>query len=122
MKTGCFIKSLIVATIVIASITYIVTNKFDDWVKKPIQDFAFNIALEEFNEEIETIPNSQNKETLIKMVESFVEDLRKVDKINMNNLDKVGKMLNNVISDSDISMDELNEIKSTMEEFLKNEK
>lgn len=122
MKTGCFIKSLIIATIVIASITYIVTNKFDDWVKKTIQDFAFNIALEEFNEEIETIPNSQNKETLIKMVESFVEDLRKVDKINMNNLDKVGKMLNNVISDSDISMDELNEIKSTMEEFLKNEK
>lgn len=122
MKTGCFIKSLIIATIVIASITYIVTNKFDDWVKKTIQDFAFNIALEEFNEEIETIPNSQNKETLIKMVESFVEDVRKVDKINMNNLDKVGKMLNNVISDSDISMDELNEIKSTMEEFLKNEK
>lgn len=122
MKTGCFIKSLIIATIVIASITYIVTNKFDDWVKKPIQDFAFNIALEEFNEEIETIPNSQNKETLIKMVESFVEDLRKVDNINMNNLDKVGKMLNKVISDSDISMDELNEIKSTMEEFLKNEK
>lgn len=122
MKTGCFIKSLIIATIVIASITYIVTNKFDDWVKKPIQDFAFNIALEEFNEEIETIPNSQNKETLIKMVESFIVDLRKVDNINMNNLDKVGKMLNNVISDSDISMDELNEIKSTMEEFLKNEK
>ncbi|MDP2302990.1 MAG: hypothetical protein Q8N03_11275 [Ignavibacteria bacterium] len=122
MKTGCFVKSLIIATIFLAAIIYIVTNKFDDFVKKPIQDFALNFALSEFNEKFDKIPETPQKLELDSLINSFAISIRDIKTIEMSKLEKLGVALNKSLKDSEISKDEISEIKSLIEEILRYEK
>jgi hypothetical protein len=122
MKTGCFVKSLIIATIFLAAIIYIMTNKFDDFIKKPIQDFAINFALGEFNEKFENIPDTAQKEELDSIIKSFSNNLRDIKTIEMSKLENLGNTLNKSLIDSEISKNEISEIKSLIEEILRNEK
>jgi hypothetical protein len=122
MKTGCFVKTLIISTIFLAVIIYIVTNKFDDFVKKPIQDFAINIALDEFYEKFEKLPETPQKEDLDSLIKHFTTDIRELKTIEMSTLEKLGIKLNKSLDDKKISTSEIVEIKSLIEEILQNEK
>lgn len=119
---GCFVKILIVSTIVIAAVVYVFTNKFDEYIKTPVQNFVIEFALGDVKDELKSVADSKAKEELISTIDNFSNDVRGLESINYDKLQVVAVNLSKIMEDKVISQSEVVEIKSIIEEVLQNEK
>ncbi len=115
MKKGCFLKSIIILTILVAVITYLAQNYFDDWVVKPGKGLLKNIALNDIQKRFETIKDTPEKDSLQLLINNYMES-----KIN-----QIGEEDDSLHSDSisirigdDFKLN-INKIKDTINYYLK---
>ncbi len=77
MKKGCFIKSVIILTIITAALLYIINNKFNQFIFNP----GKKIIIEQINSDLDYVKDSPEKDSLKTLIKNYVENMRSVKNI-----------------------------------------
>ncbi len=100
MKKGCFLKSIVVLTIIIAAILYLVEHKYKDLIVNPGKGLLKSIALTEVDKKFDNVKETPQKDSLQILIKEFVEN--KINKIGENkDSTKEGKKNINIKFDDD---------------------
>ena len=127
MKKGCFVKAIIVLTILVAAILYIVQNHLDT-ILTPGKKTLKKLALSGVENDLAYVKSGPEKDSLLVLLNDYID--RKFDKIknlsekNDENLEiNIDKFIDSisiyVIKDSLIDEEELSKIKIIINEDLK---
>ncbi len=73
MKKGCFLKSIIILTILLAAVLYLFEHHFDDLVIKPGKGILKDIAFKEITKKFDKVKESPEKDSLETLINKFVE-------------------------------------------------
>ncbi len=112
MKKGCFLKVIIILTILIAAVLYIVENHFNDFILKPGENIIKDLVFKDVNKKMEHIKNSPEKDSLKVLINSFVfHKLHKGNKLSSEEIEDLIDSIETTLNDSVISAAELNNLK-----------
>jgi hypothetical protein len=122
MKKGCFIKVVIILTIVVASVTYIIQNKFNDFIFKPGKKIILPIFVNEFKNKLNAVKDSPQKDSLNLLLKNYIEHSKNISDLSDDSLKPLQIKINNIISDSIVSQNELQDIKDFINLRFQNER
>ena len=111
MKKGCFIKGIIFLTIIVASITYIVQNKFNDFIFTPGKKIILPIFVNDFKKNLNYVKDSPQKDSLNLLIKNYLEGAKNIKDLSDSSLKPLVREIYNITSDSVISSSELKNIK-----------
>ena len=124
MKKGCFIKLVFIITILIASVLYIIQNKFDDIFLNPGKKLITELIEDNWETELGYITGSTEKDSLKSLLNFYVEGIKSVNDISEDKHEKLFELLEITFKDSLITKRELLElteiVKSLRNETTKN--
>ena len=127
MKKGCFVKTIIILTILIAAVLYFVQNHLDSLLK-PGKKIVKNLLLSEAENDLAYVKASPEKDSLFILFDEYLDKrLDKIKTLSDKNEEEVEININKVIdsinkymiTDSLIDEKELQEIKIILKEDLK---
>jgi tRNA C32,U32 (ribose-2'-O)-methylase TrmJ len=110
MKKGCFIKLVFIITILVASVLYIVKNKFDDIFLNPGKELITKLIEDNWETELGYITGSAEKDSLKSLLHFYVEGIKTVDAISEDKHENLFELLQNTFTDSLITKEELLEL------------
>jgi len=110
MKKGCFIKTVIIGTVLIAALAYIIENKLDDWVISPGKKFVLNEIIQNWDDELKYVSASPQKDSLKGLMNYYVENIELLDDVANEDEKSFTTELNSVLEDSIITKDELTKL------------
>ena len=122
MKKGCFIKGIIFLTIIVASITYIVQNKFNDFIFKPGKKIILPIFVNDFKKNLNYVTDSPQKDSLGLMIKDYLDDAKNIKALSDSSLKPLVREIYNITSDSVISTSELKNFKDFIKTRRQNER
>lgn len=120
MKPGCFLKSIIVLTIIVAAIAYIIQHKsglFFNHGKKLLTE-AF---MDEWDNDFDYVRDTPEKIKLEDSLRSFLDSLKLQEIPDDKKIDRITRMVRAAVTDSIISDSELKEITNNLKS-IKNER
>lgn len=120
MKSGCFLKSIIILTILIAAILYIVQHKSELFFK-PGKKIISGVFMDNWDKDFNFVKNTPEKSELRQSLKTFIDSLKMKDIPDEKELDKIALMVKAAAVDSIISASELKEISENLK-LLKNER
>ena len=124
MKKGCFIKLVFIITILIASVLYIIQNKFDDIFLNPGKKLITELIEDNWDTELGYITGSTEKDSLKSLLNFYVEGIKSVSDISEYKHEELFELLEITFTDSIITKEELLEltklVKSIRNETTKN--
>lgn len=124
MKKGCFLKLVFVITILIASVLYIVQNKFDDIFLNPGKKLITELIEDNWESELGYITGTEEKDSLKSLLHFYVDGIKTVSEISENKHEELLELLEITFNDSLITKKELSEltkiVKSLRNETKKN--
>ena len=113
MKKGCFLKIIIILTILIAAVLYIFENHFEDFILKPGENIIKDLVFTDINKKMEFVRNTPEKDSLKVLIDKFVSyKLHKEHKLNSEEFKDLIDSVSGALNDSIISLDELDNLKS----------
>lgn len=111
-KKGCFLKVIIVLTIVIAAILYIVQNHLDDVVINPAKKVISTFITNGVFKQLTYIKNTPEKDSLKILLNNYLKDkITKAKSLNTSDLDWLIDSIKVAVTDSLITKEDLNKIK-----------
>jgi ribosomal protein L19E len=102
MKKSCFIRSIIILTILTAVILYLVTHKFNEVVLNPGKSLIIN----QINRNLEYVKDSPEKDSLQALIKSYILGVKKVDNLSEASIGEFVDSLKVALSDSVIDKHE----------------
>jgi len=114
MRKSCFLKSVVILTILIGGLVYIIQYKIADWFVKPGKEFIVNEAIKNLDDELIYIPDLANKDSLKSLAEYFFKNVKSFKEI--VNLEKEIFMeeFQRTIADSIITDNEISNLTSIL--------
>ena len=110
MKKGCFIKSVVILTIIIAAAIYIIQNNFDDWFLEPGKKMLVKQIAENWKTEASFIKDSAQKDSVGIMLTYYFKNIKTMEEVvNLEN-DLFLLEFENVIEDSFVTENELSKL------------
>ena len=110
MKKGCFVKVIVVVTILVAAITYIIQNKFNEYLLGPSKKVIVPLFIENLNENIHYVKDSTEKDSLVNMVKNYINNAKDIKSFSDDYIKEFMKKIQSVSIDSVISKEDLKEI------------
>ena len=107
MKKGCFIKIVIFLTIIVASITYIFQNKFNDFIFIPGKKVILPIFINDFNKNLAYVKDGPKKDSLNLLIKNYLENSRNINELSEDSLKPFVREIYSIIADSTITSSEL---------------
>lgn len=120
MKKGCFLKLIIILTIVVAAILYLIQNKFDEYFLEPGKELALSIIENSWDEDLKYVKESVEKDSLKSLMKFYITELKSSAHIAKKS-DALIKYISATLEDSIIDMNELNSVRQLINESLQNE-
>jgi len=77
MRKSCFIRAIIILTILTAVILYLVTHKFNEVILNPGKSLIIN----RINRDLEYVKDSPEKDSLQILIKGYILGIKKVDNI-----------------------------------------
>lgn len=114
MRKNCFLKSVFILTVVIGALVYIIQYKLEDWVIKPGKKFLIHESIGNIDDELITITDSANKDSLKSLLKYFLENVKSVEEIVNLEEEKFEEELKIALSDSIISDSEISNLTSIL--------
>ena len=112
MKKGCFIKIIIVLTIIIAAILYILQNHLDDVVINPGKKLISDLIVGGIDDELNYIKETPEKDSLRFLLKEYLKDkISKTKEINTGDLNWIIDSIKVIVTDTLITQNNLNRIK-----------
>jgi hypothetical protein len=121
MKKGCFLQTVIIGTVLIASAVYIIENKFDEWFLKPGKELLLNEIVKNWDNDLKYIYESEQKDSLKKLLTYYVDNIKSIDELTTIDEKSFINAFDSVIEDSIISSEEISKLTSLVEKEI-NEK
>jgi hypothetical protein len=121
MKKGCFLKFIIIFTIIVASILYLVQNKFDELFLEPGKEILLSVLEKNWDDELEFIIDSEEKDSLKSLLSYFISGIESSDKLTTRSAEEIISYLELTFSDSLIDTEELSYITKLIKDAMKNE-
>ena len=110
MKKGCFIKLVFIITILVASVLYVVQNKFDDYFLKPGKKLLTELIEDNWETELGYITGTEEKDSLQSLLHFYVEGIKTVSEISEDKHEKLWDLIEITFKDSLITKEELSEL------------
>ena len=122
MKKGCFLRSIVILTIIIAAALYIIENKFDELFLEPGKKYLAEFVETGLKKDMEKIVDSPEKDSLSAMLKSYIDEIKESKKITFSSDegDSFKELFDDVSKDSMITKNELEKISNLLEK-IKNE-
>ena len=121
MKKGCFLKFIIIFTIVLASILYLVQNKFDELFLEPGKELVLSVIEENWNSELGYVNDSPEKDSLKTLLRLYISGIESTEYLSDERVEAVINYLEQTFKDSLIDYEELSHINKLIKYALKNE-
>ena len=121
MKKGCFLKFIIIFTIVLASILYLVQNKFDELFLEPGKELVLSVIEENWNSELDYVNDSPEKDSLKTLLRFYISGIESTEYLSDERAEAVINYLEQTFKDSLIDYEELSHINKLIKYALKNE-
>ena len=121
MKKGCFLQTVIIGTVLIASAVYIIENKFDEWFLKPGKELLLNEIVKNWDNDLKYIYESEQKDSLKKLLTYYVDNIKSIDELTTIDEKSFINAFDSVIEDSIISSEEISKLTSLVKKEI-NEK
>jgi hypothetical protein len=110
MKKGCFIKTVIIGTILIAVIVYVIENKLNDWVIKPGKQILLKEINKDWDVEFNYIHASPQKDSLKNLLNYYLVNIDSLSDFTPGDEKSFISELKSAIKDSIISNEELSNL------------
>lgn len=114
MKKGCFVKTIVILTIVVAAVLYIVENKFDDFVIKPGKKILTPLIEKELNKKTNELKYSPEKDSTIALIQDYFNNVKIKDITSGDKIDSIKDSIKKYFKDSLISKDEFKNLKKLL--------
>jgi hypothetical protein len=112
MKKGCFLKIVIIITILIAAILYIFENHFNDFILKPGENIIKDIVFKDINTKMKFVKATPEKDSLSVLINNFIHNkIHKEHKLESKELEVLTDSVETVLRDSLVSRNELDHLK-----------
>lgn len=125
MKPGCFLKSLIIGTILLGAIIYIISTKGQEWIINPVKETLVANAFESLPAEFKKIKDSKEKLVIVQKLDSLI-NLVKSDSvsatISFTRLEKFLEQLATYSQDSVLSRSEMEFLKKLSDDIVSTKK
>ncbi len=115
MKKSCFIKFIIIFTILLATVIYLFENKFSDIIIPGTENLVKPILLEELNDKLQALTPSTNKEELKKLLNENADKIINLDALENKQMENILSAIEIVVEDNIIDDTELNYLKNLFE-------
>lgn len=113
MKPGCFLKSIIILTILVAAIMYIVQHRSRLFFE-PGKKIITGLLNDNLDKEFRYVKDTPEKARLKGMLESYVKSLKFESIPEDNKIDKIVALIKAAAKDSVITGSELDEISNNL--------
>ncbi len=120
MKPGCFLKSIILLTIIVAAILYIIQHKSELFFE-PGKKIIAGAFTEDWDKQFNFVKDTPEKSELRKTLKAYIDSLKINDIPDDNAVDRIAGMVKTAASDSIFSADEIKEISQKLK-MIKNER
>lgn len=110
MKKGCFLKLVVIITILVASVLYIIQNKFDDIFLNPGKKLITELIEDKWETELVYITDTVEKDSLKMLLQFYVKGINTVDEISEDKLEELFELLEITFNDSLITKKELSKL------------
>ena len=121
MKKSCFLKFIIIFTIVLAAIIYLVQNKFDELFLEQGKEFVISVIEENWNHELGYVTDSPEKDSLKTLMSFYISSIQSTGNLSDERTEAVIDYLEQTFKDSLIEIEELSHINKLIKYALKNE-
>lgn len=112
MKKGCFIKTIIILTILTAAVIYLVKNNWQEWVVRPGKKIVVDLAMNSVEKELKQVQTSALKDSLVSEMKLFLENkFNKTDELSDKDLSFIAGSLKAASFDSVITETEFRNLK-----------
>ena len=112
MKKGCFLKSVIVLTIIVASIAYLIQFKSKGLFFEPGKKMLASWFADDFKKNIDFVIQSPQKDSLNLLIKSFIESAEDFKDLSEDPLQDFLRTVDGIISDSVITSNELDNLRN----------
>jgi len=121
LKKSCFLKFIIIFTIVLAAIIYLVQNKFDELFLEQGKEFVISVIEENWNAELGYVTDSPEKDSLKTLMSFYISSIQSTGNLSDERTEAVIDYLEQTFKDSLIEIEELSHINKLIKYALKNE-
>lgn len=109
MKPGCFLKSVIILTIIVAAITYIIQNK-SELILEPGRKVISRVFTDDWDKNFIYVKDTPEKNELKKVLKTYIDSLKPKNIPDDKEINAIAAMVQNAAADSIITDTELKEI------------
>jgi hypothetical protein len=110
MKKSCFIKGVVIATILVAVIVYVVQYKLEDWLIKPGKKYIVSELVKKLDAELVPVNESSQKDSLRSLLIYYLKNVKSTEEVVNLEQEKFLKEFELFIKDSLISDDEISKL------------
>lgn len=122
MKKGCFLKFIVIFTILVAVILYIVQNKFDDFFVKPGKKILLSLLNDKWDEELSYVKENEEKDALKKLINDYLMQINSRDDLSDDKTAAIIEQLGITVKDSVVDTTELIKMQEIISDTLKHGK
>ena len=122
MKKGCFLKFIIIFTIILAVSLYIVQNKFEEIFLDPGKNLFLNTLEVSWENNLNYVKDSAAKEALKSLLKHYISKLKSAQNLSSDRTKEIIKYLETTFKDSLVEQIELARVRELIENELLNEK
>ena len=110
MKKGCFIQSVIIATILVGAAVYIIKYKLNDWIVKPGKKLIISEVEKNWESEIAFIKKSVEKDSLKSLMNYYLHNIKTMEDVVNLDEDIFHIEFESIIKDSLVTQNELSKL------------
>ena len=121
MKKGCFLKFIIIFTIVLAAGLYLIQNKFEELFFQPGKELILSAIENKWDVAFMYVKESVKKDSLKTLLNYYVSGVKSSEQLADYNIEKITDFLESTFKDSLITDEELSRISNLIKEALRNE-
>ncbi|GBD86733.1 hypothetical protein BMS3Abin03_00657 [bacterium BMS3Abin03] len=115
MKKSCFIKSIIIFTIFLASALYIIENKISEFISNPGKKLINLMNEDNWKEKFRYIKNTPEKDSLKSLLLFYFNGKNSDEILSGEKSDDISKLIEKAFEDSLIEQSELKEIEELIQ-------
>jgi len=121
LKKGCFLKFIIIFTIVLAAALYIIQNKFDELFLNPGKKLATSIIENGWNNDLDYVSETPEKDSLKSLLNFYISKIKSANDEGLEQTGNIIDMLAVSFKDSLIDKEELSQFTKIIKRTFKNE-
>jgi hypothetical protein len=121
LKKGCFLKFIIIFTIILGVSIYLVQNKFEEIFLNPGKELLLNTLEEGWENNLNYLKESAAKDSLKSLLENYITKMKSTQSFSSDRTNEIIEHIESTFKDSLVDPEELTSVRELIEKELLNE-